>query len=210
MTKNRHSRHSFVIIDGGMKFIVAFSVVLLLAIFCYSLFFVFLAVICLFLSVMIFYNPERIPFERGKDVIVAPIDGVVKSIEHNQEKGIKVVISSPPCFVGVLRCPFEGDIEIQKTSGLFFFSLKSEVAKRLNTFAQLNIQSVRGQLSLVYYPLFLSKSLKFFETESLEKGERLGFLPFGVVEFFLPASVHLKICEGDKIKGAETTIGIFA
>lgn len=200
--------HSFIIIKEGLPYVLG---VFLCCVLCYVLGFVWVGVFCALVLVAvlrIFYNPERIPFEEGENLVLSPIDGFVRQISHRGKSTI-VHISSPLFLVSILRSPFCGDMSVSRTKGLVFahFDLAS---KTLSEFVEICCVSRFGRIYCRCYPLFCAKSLDVWFKAHVQKGERLGFMFCGVVELEICSSVRLRINEGDKIRGGETTIGIFS
>ncbi len=200
--------NSFIIVDKGIKYVVILLLLFFIAFFYFSAWLSLCFLALLLLAVMVYYNPERIPFEEADKLIIAPVDGVVKSIRHNGQDTI-ITISSPPCFVGVLRFPIQGKVLLCTMKGFCFCSFK-EKWKCLSSYNEFTSISSYGEVVCRCYPLFVHNLFFFSAPLEAKKGQRIGFMSYGILELKITAMVHLNICEGNKIKGGETTIGAFA
>lgn len=172
-------------------------------------FFSFLTFVALVYLVMAFRNPERIPSESGENVLLAPIDAVVKSI-HKREDSCVVTLYSCPYFVGMIRMPIEGTItRISGREGLRLSGVPKSLKKELNAQGELAIKSKHGEVILRLFPqLFLDNLHLYPKGDShLTQGVRIGFMYNGYVELLLPLNVRLNVCEGDRIVGGESLLG---
>lgn len=171
----------------------------------------FLSLIGLGIAAMSYYNPERIASEKGKNLLLAPLDGVVKKIEKKGDSCV-VTINSPLCMVGVVRLPLEGEIvSVAQQEGLRVMSLSERAKEALNARGEVVIKTAWGEMAMRFFPSFFAENLYLYPKAGapVAQGVRIGFLKHGMAELILPASVSLKISEGDKVRGGETLLGGF-
>lgn len=171
----------------------------------------FLFLVLLGSSLLSYYNPERIPDETGENLLLAPVDGVVKKIEKRDDACV-VTIHSPLCMVGILRMPLEGLITLNETrEGLRPLRIEKSVREGIYARGELGVQSRWGALLMRFSPVLFEENLYLYPKpdSKITQGARVGFFKHGHLEMVLPSSVSLKVCEGDTIKGGETLLGSF-
>lgn len=174
-------------------------------------FFCFFSLLLFGVVAMSYYNPERLPPESGETALLSPIDGVVKEI-RTEEGSCVVRINSPLCFVGILRMPIQGEITVAAVrEGLRLCGGKRVLRDTLNALGGMEIKTSYGTISLLFRPKFFLSNLFFYPKPPLfvAQSRRIGFMRHGELEVVLPASVHLSIQEGDRIRGGESLLGSF-
>ncbi|MDD6055635.1 MAG: hypothetical protein SOW25_01425 [Helicobacter sp.] len=165
----------------------------------------FLAFICgiFFLTLLYFYrNSERIAESIEENVIIAPLDGVIKDIIKDKEK-IKIFIKKPICFCSLLRAPFKCEIaRVYEVKGLA--NGDSTLGERV----KFNIYNKNCEMGLILYKKSIS-NIVFYDGSGFRFTERFGFFLSGNAILELPLSVDLRIQVGDRILAGETLIAEF-
>lgn len=175
----------------------------------------FLAFILLAFTVYTFRNPERqLPlFEKSS--IIAPSDGVVRSItELNEgEYAYKIDIESRFTDVGVLRAPMSGKlINIKKYHGTRV-SKKSKLYNSLNEYTSLVISDEnKNQLQVLHrlQQSFIALHVDLMESQTMHQTARYGFMHNGTTTLYLPQNVRLNIQVGNELNASESLIGYFS
>lgn len=168
----------------------------------------FLATLVVLSLLYFYYNPERIPQDTASDVIIAPLDAKITQIE-SQEEWIYLELKKPPCFCGLLRMPFEGNVKIVKNikgllGGNDNISQKTTLEfKKDSEKTQLPINS---QIKMELYPSSSQYSF-YFENSSFKIIDRIGFFLQGKIKMYLPKKTELKVNVGDIIRGGSDILG---
>jgi len=162
----------------------------------------FISIVALFAALYFYRNPERVPEEKDKNAIIAPIDGEVVSIKNTQTK---TVIKIKKGFGDLLfiRSPIEGDIkESKRVNGIS--ATNEDIARCINEKASITI----GETKLTILSILFENGAILYEQKdnSLIRGERVGILRYGYVELEIP-HMTLKVAQGDKVKSGTTLIG---
>lgn len=163
----------------------------------------FLGIIGLCAWAWAFRNPERIPFERGENVFLAPIDGKISNIERF-EKGVRICVDVGLFDSGLVRAPQAiQEVTLYKKSGLvaYFSTLKT----RLNEHLSATISGKNPYIIRLFPSIF--KHSNFYAPIAFRLGERMGFMKFGKLELEIEVPIDLQIHIGDKIKGGMSVIG---
>ena len=170
----------------------------------------------LLLTIIFFRNPSR-EIAYKKNVIYAPADGVVSSVEVIREKEyLKKKSRRIKIFMNIFnvhrnRAPFSGDIdlvmykkgslkaafrEIEDSNEQFIISLKTP-------FGSILLKQVAGLIARR-----IICSLK--KGDKIKTGSIFGMIKFGSsVIIYLPLDVNINIKKGDKVKAGLTEIGNF-
>ncbi len=163
-----------------------------------------------------FLNPERIPEEKGDDVIISPSDGEIIEITECKEpfftekNMIKISIRLGLIDNHIQRSPIEGNLKAQKYLHGEFLALSSEKASELNEqnrtlFENEKISVVTNQIAG-----FITRRIVNFTNEGkIELGQRYGMIMFGSqVDIYIPKETTIKVIVGQKLKAGETLIGL--
>jgi phosphatidylserine decarboxylase len=163
-----------------------------------------------------FLNPERIPEEKGDDVIISPADGEIIEITECKEpfftekNMIKISIRLGLLDNHIQRSPIEGNLKAQKYLHGEFLALSSEKASELNEqnrtlFENEKISVVTNQIAG-----FITRRIVNFTNEGkIELGQRYGMIMFGSqVDIYIPKETTIKVIVGQKLKAGETLIGL--
>ncbi|NQT25048.1 phosphatidylserine decarboxylase [candidate division KSB1 bacterium] len=154
-------------------------------------------------------NPER-SIPTGENLVVAPADGRVMSII--QEDGIRIHIFLSLFDVHVNRIPIQGVVKkVQYQSGKYLPAFLSK-AGNINERNTIHIKSKYGSVQFSQIAGLIARRIvcKLTEEQSVDKGEIFGMIKFGSgIELILPASIQIKIKEGDRVRAGESIIGEF-
>ena len=170
----------------------------------------------LLFTVFFFRDPKRtIPLQ--PNVVVSPADGKVMSIEEFEEdnflksKAIKVSIFLSLFDVHINRVPFSGTVKHKKyIKGKFVPAYKKE-APHINERNEVGIDCESIKILVTQIAGIVARRIicTIDNNDSVSLGERFGMIKFGsCTEIVFPANVELKVKVGDKVKGAETIIGV--
>ncbi|MDT8287763.1 MAG: phosphatidylserine decarboxylase [Elusimicrobiales bacterium] len=163
-------------------------------------------------SAYFFRDPERNrPF--GPDDIICPADGTVLSVGHEDDPEVLVVRIFLSVFnVHVQRSPLAGTVEkIKYEKGAFAVAYKPEA--KVNERNLIRIKGADGRWAGVEQITgAIARRIACYvkEGQALEGGERVGMIYFGSqVAVYLPKSAVITVKPGDKVAGAETSIGMW-
>lgn len=170
------------------------------------------AFVCFF-----FRNPAR-NSNHGEDVITAPADGRIISIEkigHDSRVGGPAVKIST--FMSVLNChvnrmPVSGTVEkISYEPGKFFVASLDKASQNNERNTVVLKDKSNRKMAVVQIAGLVARRIVCYLKEGfqIEKGSRLGVICFGSrVDLFLPEdSVNLHVENGDRVKAGKTVIG---
>ena len=193
-------------------------VFLILSIVFYALFWPIGIVFSAFLLFTIFFfrDPERtIPQE--PNIILSPADGKVMSVEEIEEdkflksRARKVSIFLSLFDVHINRVPFSGTVKYKKyIKGKFVPAYKKE-APLINERNEVGIDCGNIKILVTQIAGIVARRIicNINNNEKVSLGDRFGMIKFGsCTEIVFPANVELKVKVGDKVKGAETIIGV--
>tara|TARA_X000001036_G_scaffold113503_1_gene106448 strand:+ start:244 stop:876 length:633 start_codon:yes stop_codon:yes gene_type:complete len=162
-----------------------------------------------------FRDPERI-IPNEKNIILSPADGKIIRIEkvNDEEVGDSIIIS---IFLNIFnvhvnRMPMRGsfqDVKYMKGKFLLAFDHKACDENERNT---IKISTEIGTIKIVQIAGLLARRIICYATkeDSMEIGERLGFMRFGSrIDLTIPSKVNLDIKLGQKVVGNRTVIGTY-
>lgn len=153
-----------------------------------------------------FRDPERIiPKQEG--ILVAPSDGVIKSITKlGKYKEIYTFIK--PLDVHINRAPSNGIVEaVMRKSGKHKMAFKKSAT--LNEENYITIISGKNKLIVVQVVGFMARRIKCWVKafDKVEIGQPIGMLLFGSgTRIIMPASAKILVKEKQKIRAGETII----
>jgi phosphatidylserine decarboxylase len=165
-----------------------------------------------------FRDPERnIPM--GEGLVVSPADGRVVSIAEVRsassggDTATRVSIFLSPLDVHVNRMPVAGKVEeVRYRPGKFLGAYKDEASERNEQNALKIIDDDGRSLGVVQIAGVVARRIvcRVKPGDRLARGERFGLIMFGSrTDTYLPRGCHLKVVEGQKVKGGETILGSF-
>lgn len=167
------------------------------------------------MSLIFYRDPRRIP-PVDPLAIVSPADGKVVAIHPVESDyfpgGSAVCISIFLSLfnVHVQRVPIDGYVEATAYyPGKFHAAFKNNVQEK-NEQAVTHFAGDRGKFVIKQIAGILARRIICHMTtgQSVERGDRLGFIRFGSrVDLLLPGDVQLRIRVGQRISGSTTVIG---
>jgi phosphatidylserine decarboxylase len=172
--------------------------------FCTTLFFIYA-----------FRNPERVLPSFDKGSIIAPSDGIVKSIEEltDSEYAYKIVIEGNYLDVAVLRAPSAVTVDSITFCKGTRVSQKSKLFNDMNEYATIvfsdendNRYKLVHQLKQSFTPLIIS----LFTKQKLRQSFRYGFMHNGITTLYLPSNFKVNVNIGNELKASESLMGYFS
>lgn len=164
-----------------------------------------------------FRDPDR-NLPKDENFVISPADGTVvqiREIEENvylKEKATQISIFLSPLDVHVNRNPVSGLLEYVKYHPGEYLMAWNEHASELNERADFGVLHPTG-IKFLFRQItgFLARRIVYNinEGDQLVAGERFGIMKFGSrMDVVVPASVEIKVKEGDKTRAGESVIGI--
>ena len=178
-----------------------------------------LAVITLTLFIFTIYffrEPTRIP-PKGPNVIVAPSDGVVLEIakieEHEfiQGPATRISIFLSLMDVHVNYVPISGTVEFVKYERGKYFRANTDEASEENAHTKIGLETAFGKIVFKQSVGMVARRIvcHLRYGDKVTTGQKFGVIKFGSrLEVFLPPWATIKTSVGDRLKGAETIIGV--
>jgi len=206
-----------IILREGYPFIgVAFFIFLASLMFTHSFLVQFLSFLLLAFMTYFFANPERIPDEKGDDVIISAADGEIIDITECKEKFftneemIKISIRLGLLDNHIQRSPIEGTLKKTQYIHGEFLALSNIKASELNE--QNRILFENNKISVVTNQIagFITRRIVTWVSEGdIELAQRYGMIMFGSqVDIYIPKESILKVIVGEKVKAGETLIAL--
>ncbi len=202
------------ILKEGYPFILASSIFAVISLLFLGKFWIILSFLFLFFFLYFFRNPERIPQDSSKGVLISPSDGTILSITEDispitKEESIKISIRLSIFDVHIQRSPIEGKIAAREYIHGEFFSLNNEKASELNEQNRVLFENEDSKIVVNQIAGFLTRRIVMFrDLGPIKLAERYGMIMFGSqVDVYLPKNVTLKVSEFQKIKAGESVIG---
>lgn len=165
-----------------------------------------------------FRDPER-SIPTGEGLVVSPADGRVVSIaEITSDSSFgdtptRVSIFLSPLDVHINRMPVAGKVEeVRYRPGKFLAAYKEGASERNEQNALKVIDNEGRSLGVVQIAGVVARRIvcRVKPGDRLARGERFGLIMFGSrTDTYLPRGCHLKVVEGQKVKGGETILGSF-
>jgi phosphatidylserine decarboxylase len=166
-----------------------------------------------------FRNPaRRVP--EDPNLIVSPGDGRVLTVVEETEprilkdRAVRISIFLSPLDVHINRTPCEGIVTlVKKVPGKFMVASRAGATLENEQTAVL-IKTDSGALVLcVQVAGYIARRIVCWlsEGEQVARGERYGLIRFGSrIDVYLPPGTNVKVAPGDRVKGGESVIGVFA
>ncbi|MFQ6614286.1 MAG: phosphatidylserine decarboxylase, partial [Fidelibacterota bacterium] len=159
-------------------------------------------------------DPTRTMPENPK-FLVAPADGKVVRIKTISDAEVGSSVTLISIFLNVFnvhanRMPLDGTIRKVDYKPGKFLAAFDHAASDVNEQTEILIQGEKGLFKVKQIAGLIARRILCYGKpgETLQRGERLGFILFGSrTDIILPASVSVKIELGDSTKGGETILG---
>jgi len=202
----------FPIAQSGVKYVSISAAVFVLC-FLFDLdLLTFIAFLVTFALGFAFRNPERElpPFEQGS--VVAPVDGVVTSIESIEDEkfAYKVKIDTTCLDVGVLRVPMASKLQSLQHFHGARLSNEIQLHQEINENATLvfedsnaNLVKIQHRLKQSFAPIFID----IIEAQELRQGSRYGVQVNGTTTIFLPKNFRVNVSVGNQLQASQTLLG---
>lgn len=166
-----------------------------------------------------FRNPPR----RGPadpNAIVSPGDGRVLTVVEQEEprflkeRAVRVSIFLSPLNVHINRTPCAGRVmAVAHTPGKFIVASRAGATLE-NAQTAVLIETDNGARVLcVQVAGYVARRIVCWLTEGerVERGERYGLIRFGSrMDLYLPLGTAVKVRAGDRVRGGESVVGVFA
>ncbi len=170
----------------------------------------------LFLLVLQFFrNPLREVLLPDDNVIYAPADGKIVTIERTQEseyfqdQRLQISIFMSPTNVHVNRNPISGTVNYFRYHPGRYLVAWHPKSSSENERTTVVIDNGRDEILLRQIAGAMAKRIVNYvqEGEEVEQGEDMGFIKFGSrVDLFLPIDAQIEVNLGQKVKGNRTVI----
>ncbi len=161
-----------------------------------------------------FRDPERQPVSQAQDLILAPADGRVMSIElvdeplFFQAKAKRIAVFMSVLDVHVQHSPYEGTVKfLRYQPGSFKPAFLKDTAENEYNFIGLDTRC--GRLAIKQIAGILARRVVCWvkvETE-LQRGQRMGLIRFGSrVDLFLPPDTKPLVHVGEQVYAGQTVV----
>ena len=167
-------------------------------------------------TIYFFREPSRnVP--TGKDIIVAPSDGLVLGIEEIEEPDFiqgsvtRISIFLSLFDVHVNYVPLSGTVELVKYEKGKFFRANTQSASKENAHSKIGLETAYGKIVFKQSVGMIARRIvcHLRYGDKVTTGQKFGFIKFGSrLEVFCPSWVVVKVNVGERLKGAETIIGV--
>lgn len=170
----------------------------------------------LFLAVLQFFrNPIREVLTPDSNVIYAPADGKIVTIERTEEteyfqdKRMQISIFMSPTNVHVNRNPISGTVNYFRYHPGKYLVAWHPKSSSENERTTVVIDNGEDEILLRQIAGAMAKRIVNYveEGEQVEQGEDMGFIKFGSrVDLYLPLDAKIEVQLGQKVKGNRTVI----
>ena len=174
-----------------------------------------LSLILFLLVLQFFRNPRREILIADENIVYAPADGKIVTIEETEEneyfgdKRLQVSIFMSPANVHVNRNPVSGTVNYFKYHPGKYLVAWHPKSSTENERTTVVIDNGNEEILLRQIAGFLAKRIVNYVDvgEEVEQGTDMGFIKFGSrVDLFLPLDAKLEITLGQKVKGNKTIL----
>lgn len=172
--------------------------------------FIFLILVLLF-----FRDPARVAPQNVTQVI-SPADGrvlQVKRVEKEGESWNLLSIFMSPLNVHINYAPVEGKVLNIFYSPGSFLKADHEEASLKNESNALMIEGPKIRLMMKQIAGIFARRIICYSKigDQLKAGQKIGLIQFGSrVDLYLPLSVEVKVKPGEKVRGAQTVLGVLS
>lgn len=165
------------------------------------------------LTLLFFRDPAR-SSPGDENVIVSPADGRVVGIREFPETAETwnlVSIFMSPLDVHINYAPVGGRVvEVRHERGAFLRADQKEASDR-NESNTLVIEAKHFQMRMKQIAGIFARRIvcRLKPGDQVKAGQRIGLIQFGSrVDVYLPRSVRVSVNSGQRVRGAETVIGV--
>ncbi|MBI1884111.1 MAG: phosphatidylserine decarboxylase family protein [Chlamydiae bacterium] len=166
------------------------------------------------ISTLLFFRDPVRSVSVDESHVLAPADGTVVQIQEVFEENERCMLIS--IFMSVLNvhinyAPLPGrvvDVTHRKGSFLRAHLKEASLQNESNTLV-LEYGSVRMKMKQIAGLIARRIVCYSKRGDALTHGQKIGLIQFGSrVDLYLPRSVELRVKKGDKVKGAQTVLGV--
>ena len=196
-----------------------FFVLIILSLFFYPLVVIPISIF-LFFVFYFFRDPNRNP-PKGEGKLLAPADGRIISISHEQEdnylkcKAVKIATFMSLFSVHVNRISYSGKVEFIKHVPGKFLDARSPDASEKNEHNLLGILTSDGKTKIMIKQVAGKVARRIVcdcsVGQDVERGRRFGMIKFGSrLEVYIPedADFEIAVKEGEMVSAGTTVLGI--
>ncbi|WP_300363392.1 hypothetical protein [Hydrogenimonas sp.] len=196
------------VLSPGWRYILpVWGVTLLVLLFSDALLLNLLLVAASFATAFFFYVPEREPFDRRDETLLAPVDGIVESVEETEGRKIlkirKSLAGSTP-----VRSPIACEVaEYARVHGVFL-DPDDRRAWTLNEQGTIDYRWRESDIRMRVVSGFYALGLPFFVRKGpVHAGTPQALMTDGIVELSLPRSFDVAVAAGDRLRGGYSVLG---
>ena len=199
--------------EGGPFIIIAWLVALILGVF--APLWASLAWLPIAIWVVAFFRDPVREGPRGEDLVIAPADGLVVSVqnmdepEFMRERATRVSIFMNVFNVHVNRYPATGTVAYRRYNPGKFGHAGTEKASLENEQSTVGLETPRGKLLLRQIAGLVARRIVTDHEvgTAVQQGERMGLIRFGSrVDIFVPAGMQVLVHTGEKTKAGQTVV----
>ena len=165
--------------------------------------------------IYVFRNPEKeMPFFQPNSV-VAPVDGVVTTIQQleDSEYAYKIDIESSYFNIGVLRFPMDAKVETVTVVKGSRVAKNSKLFPLLNEYAELVfVDNAENRVKVIHRlkQSFAPIDIDLVKNQELMQRTRYGTMVNGVTSIYLKSNFRVNVSVGQETSASETLIGYFS
>lgn len=166
-----------------------------------------------------FRDPDRVP-PADPRAIVSPADGKVIGVDRVPYprlltgEATRVSIFMSVFDVHVNRIPFDGTVrQVHRNPGTYFAAWAEKASLRNEQTAVLLDTGGGAPLLFVQIAGWVARRIvcRVAEGEKVGRGERYGLIRFGSrADVYFPSSARVLVRPGERVRGGETALGVFA
>ena len=170
-----------------------------------------------------FRDPDKVTMV-SPDAIISPADGKITNISRNasppselgEEAGAnmtKVSIFLSVFDIHVNRIPIDGKIIKLRYHPGQFINASLDKSSALNERQSILIETKnKDKIALVQIAGLIARRIvcSLSQDQEVKTGARFGIIRFGSrVDIYVPEHIEIAVCEGQRVVGGETIIGLF-
>ncbi len=173
------------------------------------------SVVAFLLVLQFFRNPTREILIADNNIVYAPADGKIVTIEETQEneyfndKRLQISIFMSPTNVHVNRNPISGTVNYFKYHPGKYLVAWHPKSSTENERTTVVIDNGEEEILLRQIAGAVAKRIVHYVNigDEVEQGDDMGFIKFGSrVDLFLPLNAKIEVTTGQKVKGNKTII----
>jgi hypothetical protein len=197
----------YVLASGWRYILPVWGVTLLILLFSDELLPNLLLLAASFATALFFYVPEREPFDRREETLLAPVDGVVESVG---ERGGRKVLTIRKALAAstTVRSPLACEVAGYARLHGVFLGPDDKKARTLNEQGTIEYRWRGADVSMKLVSGFYALGLPLFaEKGPVHAGTPQALMTDGVVELSLPPGFDVAVSAGDRVRGGYSVLG---